>query len=48
MKNIPQEKRDQFLEELRRHVDKEYGKEIRDQKEAKMCIRDRVNILYMM
>lgn len=34
MKNIPQEKRDQFLEELRRHVDKEYGKEIRDQKEA--------------
>lgn len=28
------EKRDQFLEELRRHVDKEYGKEIRDQKEA--------------
>ena len=34
MKNIPQEKRVQFLEELRRHVDKEYGKEIRDQKEA--------------
>lgn len=34
MKNIPQEKRDQFLEELRRHVDKEYGKKIRDQKEA--------------
>ena len=34
MKNIPQEKRDQFLEELRRHVDKEYGKEIRDQKES--------------
>lgn len=34
MKNMPQEKRDQFLEELRRHVDKEYGKEIRDQKEA--------------
>lgn len=34
MKNIPQEKRDQFLEELRRHVDKEYGKEIRDQKET--------------
>lgn len=34
MKNIPQEKRDQFLEELRRHVDKEYGKEIKNQKEV--------------
>ena len=35
MDNIPADKRDQFLEELRKHVDKEYGKEVREQKEAK-------------
>lgn len=35
MDNIPADKRDQFLEELRKHVDKEYGKEIKEQKEAK-------------
>ena len=35
MDEIPVDKRDQFLEELRRHVDKEYGKEVREQKEAR-------------
>ena len=35
MDNIPADKREQFLEELRKHVDKEYGKEVREQKEAK-------------
>lgn len=35
MDNIPADKRNQFLEELRKHVDKEYGKEVREQKEAK-------------
>lgn len=35
MDSIPVDKRDQFLEELRKHVDKEYGKEVREQKEAK-------------
>ena len=35
MDNIPVDKRDQFLEELRKHVDKEYRKEVREQKEAK-------------
>lgn len=35
MDNIPADKRDQFLEELRKHVDKEYGKEVREQKEVK-------------
>lgn len=34
MDDIPADKRDQFLEELRRHVDKEYGKEVKEQKEA--------------
>lgn len=32
--NIPADKRDQFLEELRKHVDKEYGKQLKEEKEA--------------
>lgn len=34
MDNIPADKRDQFLEELRKHVDKEYGKQLKEEKEA--------------
>lgn len=34
MKEIPVEKRDQFLEELRRNVDKEYGKKVREERES--------------
>ncbi len=34
MDDIPADKRDQFLQELRKHVDKEYGREVREQKEA--------------
>ena len=42
MKNIPQEKRDQFLEELRRHVDKEYGKKLEIKK--KLCIQNNIKL----
>ena len=34
MDDIPVDKRDQFLEGLRRHVDKEYGQEVKEAKEA--------------
>lgn len=34
MDNIPADKRNQFLEELRKHVDKEYGKQLKEEKEA--------------
>lgn len=42
MNNIPVDKRDQFLEELRKHVDIEYGKQARDGKEAQYIEQHKV------